>query len=249
MTEHLFATVERKVHNFKAPQRKGEAGYLLATLDRTAPREKAVRLAVGEVYEVIEALNYSDQAKSRKESTEEAGDVAVTIFSLVKEFAPQLSYSIPPVLFGVNGYGRHEGHWDGVIQVIYDAHDNPDQAVPELLRRLWSIVLYNPYAMEGLLTLDKTIQKVLSNYPPEVFSDFDPTMNRLSTPDEVIPRYDHLVKAMRIIRNHVQRTLLPSDWKPHLFLITNWHQSSWALAELEKVIQTQKHDQSAYVRS
>ncbi len=221
---HILTETKEKVEDFKKPD------YLLRVADKVAPRGSVLDLTLLEIDEVTEALNGNDPV----EAPREVADVVVLYFSWMLIHAPDIK--VADNLTGVNGYGRHSNAWEGLQQTVFDSQDDP-HAIRETLRRIWSIVIWNPFALQGLQQMDAVILKVQSNYPPALFTAFDPVLQRISTPDEALSRYEHYRKMLRLIRNSVQRTLLHEDWQPHLELLQSWQDSNTSyqllLAQLE----------------
>jgi hypothetical protein len=232
---HPLTEVLRQVNGFK----DNGSGYLLATRDRLVPLSDLLNLVLGEIAEVIEALEKNDLTDAAKEFS----DVLVFVFSIVPIAAPELSTSIPSILYGVNGFGKHDSAWERVAETTQDVQDDT-KALYEVLRRIWSIILHNEFAQVGVVKISETLDKVLANYPPQLLTDFDTTLGRISTPEEVLERYTHYVKGLRLIRKDVQRTLLKSDWQPYIYLLNNWQNSEWALQELQAELQIKKVEQT-----
>lgn len=222
---HPIESMYREVDILKAP------GYLLTDYDKVIAGAVISNLAVAEVSEVEEALH----ANNLPEAAKEVSDVGTFIVSRMRVHHP----GVGPLdnLANVNGYGRHDAAWERLQPVILDCDDDP-RAVHEVLGRLWSIARWNPYAMHGLLEIAANTRKVHLNYPVELMTSYDPTLRRESLPDEVVPRYEHMVAGLRRIRKVVQRTLQPEDWKPHRLLLENWQQSASALQQLDHALQT-----------
>jgi hypothetical protein len=228
---HPLTEVQNNIRTFKGP----DSAYLLATRDRYIPRSDLLVLVLGEIAEVVEALERDDCV----DASGEFGDVLVSAFSILQIATPELQNAIPSILFGVNGFGRHDSAWEKLTETTQDAQDDT-KALYEVVRRLWSIILNNEFAYVGMAQITKTIDKVLANYPPELLTGFDTTIGRISTPDEVLVRYTHYVKGLRQIRKKVQRTLLKSDWQPYIYLLNNWQNSEWALQELSTALQVKE---------
>lgn len=227
---HLLVEAENKIRELK------QSDYLLTKVDEVARKGTVAGLAVDEVNEVIAALeeNYLEEAAA------EVGDVLVFYFSLL--FAKGEEFDVVGALGNVNGYGKHSNALEELRPVILDSEYEP-RAIPEVLARIWSLALWNPYAMQGIKTIDSVIAKVQANYPQELFAVYDPTVSRLSNSDEVFLRYSHMKAGLRLIRNDVQRTLIMADWKPYEFLLQNWQQSEWALAQMSAQLAASKQVQ------
>ncbi len=195
-------------------------------------------LAVGEVVELEEALSVTPE--KIKEWAMEYSDVIVFLVSIAVALGVLDSTLSDPRIYSSNGEAKASSFYDQLIEVIFDAQDNP-KALVEAFRLLHSFAHHVPISPAQLFGyMEPTVQKVLSNRPSEFFQPRDPQTGRTLTDEgEILQLYGHLEAMFRMIRKHVQRTLTPADWQPHRDLIGDWQNSDTARALLQQRLATQ----------
>lgn len=205
---------------------------LLEEVDRFAPPDFLLSLAVGELveYEAEQDL-YGTDRYNRVRSEDELNDVGVFFYSWVQRNAQHID--MMSTLHTANGYGSHSAALDQLGPVIMDSMDDPYRAVPEVIARLASVGIHMPNGYIIFEQMQRTVDKVLRNRPPELYTAFCPVLGRQLRDEEVLRKYQHLERGTRMIRKAVNRTLLPSDWQPHYQQLVDWTQSETNLTVLE----------------
>lgn len=204
---------------------------LLEAVDRFAPPEFLLQLAVGELIEYEEEQdNYGTPEYNLADTQGEFDDVAVYYFSWLETYASDVD--MLATIHTANGYGSHSAALEQLGPVIMDSADDP-RAVPEVINRMASIGMHMPVPYVSFRGMERTVRKVLSNRPPELYSEFCPVKGRVLVEEELVLKYTHLEKGTRMIRNAVGRTLRPSDWKPFYMQLVDWTQSAENLAMIE----------------
>ncbi len=185
-----------------------------------------VDLTLGEAKELAIALELHESAvnasaqqrdKLSKDVALEWGDVAISVGA----FAHQVHGGPPEKMrYSLNGAGKRSDALDLLFEYVGNmTRDIRDlELVLELLKSIGAHV--GPHAC--LDSIEKTLNKVFSNYPPELM--------KLTAPDGHLMReYERaeylqfLKQALRMIRNKVnlskERPLRKSDWLPHVDII------------------------------
>lgn len=208
---------------------------LLEAVDRFAPPEFLLRLAVGELIEYQEEQEkYGSPDYSLVDTQGEFDDIAVYYFSWLETYAPKID--MLSTIHTANGYGSHSAALEQLGPVILDSADDPGLAVPEVINRLASIGMHMPVPYVSFRGMERTVRKVLSNRPPELYSEFCPVKGRVLEDEELVLKYTHLEKGTRMIRNAVGKTLRSGDWKPFYRQLVDWTQSAANLAVIEAVL-------------
>lgn len=227
---HPFERAREKVQTMR------HRANLLEAVDQFAPPEFLLQLAVVEAAEYqAEQEKYGTPEYSLPDTQGEFDDIAVYYFSWLGTYASQVD--MLATVHTANGYGSHSAAIDQLGPVILDSADDPVLAVPEVINRLASIGMHMPVPYVTFEGMDRTINKVLSNRHPILYSVECPILGRTLREEELVLKYQHLEKGTRMIRRAVNRTLQPSDWQPHYRQLVDWTQSSENLQILEAELQ------------
>jgi len=217
---------------------------LLPRADRVGGVEFLVNLLLDEVDEFEEALNGSedrDDQRSKqlriKKIKDELNDVLVFMFSISMIF-PGQDVAVVGQVGKVDFYrGGRSGAVDWLRQAVLDIQDGSKVALQESFARWYAISehLENPHL--ALKYFRETIDKVLANRPPEIFSDIED--GKKLSDYECVEKYKHVSACMRLIRNRVKevegqdRQLMRSDWIHLKTIILNWRNPDLSMALLQ----------------
>lgn len=208
---------------------------LFKDMDWIRGKARLVTYALGEVDETIEELDVIGKPNKDKVADElnDVFNMLVPIISQTygREFTPS------DHLYNVNGAGKHSDVFDRLKETIRNSEDD-DKALIEALRLLWSIAMHVLDRDSSVLVLQiiKTYKKVSANYPVELYNGKDPlTGADLAEKDKELV-FDHVTRALKVIRAQVKRPLLPSDVKNNQEHIRNWQNSEDALSKLSQGI-------------
>lgn len=216
---HPFERAREKVQSMR------RQANLLESVDRFAPPEFLLQLAVGEALEYqAEQEKYGTISYDLPSTQGEFDDIAVYYFSWLGTYAPDVD--MLATVHTANGYGSHSAAMDQLTPVILDSADDPVRAVPEVINRLASIGMHMPVPYVAFEGMDRTVHKVLSNRHPLLYTEYCPILHRPLVDEELVLKYQHLERGTRMIRKAVDRTLQPSDWQPFYWQLVDWTRSS-----------------------
>ncbi|NCS97616.1 MAG: hypothetical protein GW762_03455 [Candidatus Pacebacteria bacterium] len=205
---------------------------LLEAVDRFAPPEFLLQLAIGELIEYADEQEKHGTPNYNLADTQgEFNDIAVFYFSWLETYAPNVD--MLSTIHTANGYGSHSAALENLEPVIMDSIDTPVSAVPEVMNRLASIGMHMPVPYVTFGSMSVTVDKVLSNRNPVLYSEDCPVLGRKLVDEELVLKYQHLERGTRMIRKAVNRTLVPSDWQPHYRQLVDWTNSADNLAVIE----------------
>lgn len=220
---HPFKTAETKVMYMR---RKAD---LLEAVDSFASPVFLLQRAIEELGEYAqEQEKYGSKEYDVTAAKGEFDDIFVFYVSWLATYAPKVD--MLQSVHTANGYGNQSAALDQLAPVILDSLDNPERAVPEVIKRLASIGMYMPVPYVGFSNIDATTRKVLSNRPPKLYTAYCPVKRRVLKDEELIFKYTHLEKGTRLIRQAVGRTLRVTDWLPYYTQLVDWTQSDAHLA-------------------
>ncbi|MEX0895569.1 MAG: hypothetical protein WDZ94_01360 [Patescibacteria group bacterium] len=191
---------------------------------------KLLNYMITEIFEVEDALN---QDLTTKEVSGEIRDVIVFCLAFHRWLVGDTKPS--DTMRYVNGFGKESAAFEKVREQAVEIQESPNLVAvnsifPELLGRVYSIAFHSPEGIKVFLDFADTVNKVLSNYPPEVFSGVDPDTGRPINSANVLLMFDHASKAMRLIRkNYPGDFVLPEHWQPFLKHILDFRNSEVAL--------------------
>ncbi len=222
---HPFIEAREKVDEMR------RQANLLEAVDQFAAPEFLLSMAVTELHEYAqEQEKYGTPNYDVVATNGEFDDIAVFFFSWIQTYAANVD--MLQTIHSANGYGSHSAALEQLGPVIQDAADDL-RAVPEVITRLASIGMHMPVPYVAFEGMDRTVNKVLSNRPPALYSVFCPSKGRELKDEELVRKYQHLEKGTRMIRNKVGRTLQPADWQPYYQQLVGWTQSETNLTVLQ----------------
>jgi len=219
-------------------RRLRETATLFTEVDKYRPPEFLLHAAIEELGEVMEA--YENNA-SPEQISDEIRDSMVFPLSWYLLIAG--NQQLPNSIESVNGFGRHSSAIELTRTQLRELAENPNpirqmKDFYRILSQLCSIGLHSPEGEKVFSHFHLTIKKVLTNYSKAFFSKTQLAKQRV--PEEaVLAFFEHLVRAMRIIRRALtkgERPLTKQDWMPHYHLIIDWQNSPAALAKLEQAV-------------
>ncbi|PIY80406.1 MAG: hypothetical protein COY80_02910 [Candidatus Pacebacteria bacterium CG_4_10_14_0_8_um_filter_42_14] len=216
---------------------------LLPRADKVGGVEFLVELLLKEADEFEEALNSSDAKDDQlsrqlrlKKIRDELNDVLVFMFS-VSMIHPGEDVDVAGQVGKADLYkGGKSYAVDWLRQAVLDVQDGSKASLQESFARWYAISehLENPHL--ALRYFRETINKVLANRPPEIFSDIE--NGKVLSNYECVEKYKHVSGCMRLIRDRVKesegrdRQLKRSDWIHLKTIILDWRNPDLSMALL-----------------
>ncbi len=200
--------------------------------DGGKPKNHLPRLLANEVLEAkeahVEALLYLQMAAHHQE----IGDVFVVAYSFC------MRYGIMPdfkhILGQVNGQGARSGVYDSQYEIAVNLHEgDQEKNVEAFLALALSLSHHTPHgSMDIPAVMHKVTRKNTANRPEQYYSSFDFSGKKL-TLEELVMRYDHTEKCLRIIRDFYNSTLQSWMHQQHADLILDFRNSENNVALLK----------------
>jgi hypothetical protein len=186
-------------------------------------------LIFSEVSEVREELALD--GNSRFSLHRLRGEVADTnVLTVSRNIADRNSADLTNGAHLINGQGKRSDALDRFCEYILNSEDDP-AALVEAFRIIISM-LYHISPISVVESMRQTVDKVLANRPPELYSDQENGV--LLNDAEALQKYIFLEKAMRLIRKTVGRTLVDTDWRPYLKQLRDWRNEQLNLAIIDR---------------
>ncbi len=206
-----------------------KSASLLERVDATQAPGFLLSLMFQEVSEVKPEID----AENPRKINGEASDVLVFSLSHAGQIG-KVDEAIQRAK-NVNGLGKGSDIYDLLVQAAGDAVEGESGAIEQVVAVAWSLMKHLPEGIPAALRdFAKTIEKVLSNRPPELYSDLDEDGTLLSDED-CRKKYFFLESRMRMIRNKVGRTLRSSDWSEYRDYLKNGWRVGSKFDVIEKV--------------
>lgn len=196
------------------------------------PQDHLSRLLAREVIEAEEAhtekLLFSQMAEHRRE----VADTLVVLYSFC------MRHGIMPdfkrVMGQVNGQGARSGIYHELYEIAINLHEGKQETnVEAFLALALSLSHHTPNgSMDIPAVMHEVTLKNTANRPAQYYSSIDVSGKKL-TPEELVMRYDHSEKCLRIIRDFYNATLQSWMHQQHADLILDFRKSESNIALLK----------------
>lgn len=195
-------------------------------------KEYLSELLAREVIEAEEAHTETLLLPQMAGHRREIADTLVVLFSFC------MRHGIMPdfrrVMGQVNGQGARSGIYEALYEVAVNLHEgNQEKNIEAFLALALSLSHHTPNgSMDIPAVMHEVTVKNSANRPAQYYSSIDVSGKKL-TPEELVMRYDHSEKCLRIIRDFYNATLQSWMHQQHADLILDFRKSESNIALLK----------------
>ena len=226
---HPFLEAREKVSRMR------RESNLLEAVDSFAAKGYLLNRSVDELDEYTQEQEKHGTPEYDLAATQgEFDDIAVLFFSWLETYARDVD--MLQTVHTANGYGSHSAALENLAPVILDSQDDL-RAVPEVVARLASIGIHMPVPYVTFARMSQTVERVLKNRPPWLYSTYCPILKRELRDEELLLKYEHLEKGTKMIRKKVDRTLRTMDLLPHKQQLLEWQKSDIHLEHIAAALE------------
>lgn len=209
------------------------ASTLLGSTDILLGKNYFLGYAAQETLEMEEEL--SEGQIDPKKVQDELNDVLVlTQTGLNISQSRDLSFAVEKIPLQKGALSSNS--LEKLHEYVLDLQDS-SHALPEILGKLLLVLETFPSGVTIPDGMMKTIQKVLANRPPELYSNSCPIKGKQLNEYEEVNKYQYLEKATRLIRNRCGNRMKPQHWQPIERLMHDFYNAEYNLKNLETALQ------------
>ena len=196
------------------------------------PQDHLSRLLAREVAEAKEAHTKNLLLLQMAEHKREIADTLVVLYSFCMRHGIMPDFN--RVMGQVNGQGARSGIYEALYEVAVNLHEGDQETnVEAFLALALSLSHHTPNGgMDIPVVMHEVTLKNTANRPAQYYSSIDVSGEKL-TPEELVIRYDHAEKCLRIIRDFYKSTLQPWMHSQHADLILDFRHSENNIALLK----------------
>lgn len=202
------------------------------------PPDHLSRLLAREVVEAEEAHTEKLLFPQLAEHRREVADTLVVLYSFCMRHGIMPDFN--HILGQVNGQGARSGIYNELSEIAVNLHEGTQETnVEAFLALALSLSHHTPNgSMDIPAVMHEVTLKNTANRPAQYYSSIDVSGKKL-TPEELVMRYDHAEKCLRIIRDFYNSTLQSWMHQQHADLILDFRKSESNVALLK--LQLEEH--------
>lgn len=227
---------ETYVSNKITAARNIRTATLLQMTDRSLGSQFFIKKGVEEVQELQDELNTPRGSIDHVRILDEANDVLVFAQTALEAH-------------GINIDDRISGLPDEIkLNVGSDVLERIAETLQEIIERPEAftvllqqiLALSKAYPVKGTNVLDmmkKTVEKVMANRPPELYTTYYSRERRELNEEEQMQKYFYLETATRLIRNRCGNRMSRCHWEPITSFFDDWENAQRNLNNLKTALE------------